>query len=253
MMKKHLLITLFAVPGLMASAQTFLPEGETNAVSEMSVGIPDMMSDGEDDPSDEMSSLILSEGSAFGDEESALAEQEPDSAARSRASFLIATGSAYLEDGEEEDAERAYRRALEMDSDNDEAIVRLAVLYVNMERYADAIELYKRQLEKDPENALSNNNLAWCYIVGPEVRNIPLALRHAREAILTAPRLSSAWNTLAEAYYVSGDYEKALQSSEFALGLLVRSEQIPPGEQEKYIEQLEKIKRTQQAAEMLGQ
>ena len=166
------------------------------------------------------------------------------------AAFLTDTGAAYVDEGEFEAAERAYLRALEMDPENDETLGRLALLYVSMERFGDAADLFSRRLEKDPLDPLANNNLAWCYIVGPEIRNIPLALRHVREALLTEPRLFSAWNTLAEAYYVSGDYDRAQRAAELALDLMLTVEAAPE-DIEKFQLQIQRIERVRALSEMM--
>jgi tetratricopeptide (TPR) repeat protein len=139
---------------------------------------------------------------------------------KSRVGFLMSTGVEYADDGEYEQAENAYLRALAVDDQNPETIFRLAALYVNMERFREAAELFKMLTDRFPENPMAHNNLAWCYATGTEIRNTTLALRHAREALLYAPINPSIWNTLAEAYYVGGQYDEALRSAEYALELL---------------------------------
>ncbi|MDH3346075.1 MAG: tetratricopeptide repeat protein, partial [Kiritimatiellaceae bacterium] len=137
--------------------------------------------------------------------------------------LLMNTGAEYTDEGDYEEAERAYLRALEQAPDNDELQFRLSTLYVMMERYGDAISLLNKQLERHPENPHLHNNIAWCYTTSAEFRNTPKALRHAREALLTSPDNHQIWNTLAEAYYVAGNYEQALRSAEHSLDLLSRS------------------------------
>jgi len=134
--------------------------------------------------------------------------------------FLMSTGEKYASEGEYEEAENAYLRALEMDMRTEIVLFQLGTLYIRMERFADAVTTFKGIIERHPENALAHNNLAWCYATVPGIQNKTLALRHAREAILSAPREPAMWNTLAEAYYMAGNYENALRSSEYALELL---------------------------------
>ena len=178
-------------------------------------------------------------------------DAEPSDADKNKASFLTSTAVEYMGEGEYEDAERAYLRALEMDPENEEAMTRLASLYVEMERYQDAVAIFKKQIVLNPENPLAHNNLAWCYAVGPEVRNVSLALGHGREALLYAPKFPSVWNTLAEAYYVAGKYDRALRAGEHALVLLQGAENAPEGAEQEFAAQIQKIKRAQEAAEML--
>lgn len=137
--------------------------------------------------------------------------------------FLMSTGVEYADEGEYEEAERAYLRALKEAPDSPDIRFRLSTLYINMERYSEAIGLLQGLLEEYPENAMMHNNLSWCYATGKGVKDKKKSLRHAREAILSAPNTASVWNTLAEAYYVAGDYDKALRSAEHALDLLIQT------------------------------
>ncbi|QHI68628.1 tetratricopeptide repeat protein [Tichowtungia aerotolerans] len=168
-----------------------------------------------------------------------------------KASFLLSTGIEYADEGEFEEAERAYLRALEVHPDDEQTLMRLGSLYVQMDRFKDAVAMFQKQLELEPENPLAHNNLAWCYAIGPEVRSVSLALRHSREALLFAPTMPSVWNTLAEAYYVSGDYDKALRSAEQALLLLERIEGDHEESLRSFQEQLSKIKLAKEASDML--
>lgn len=170
---------------------------------------------------------------------------------RSQTDFLTSTGSEYADEGDFEAAEKAYQRALKMEPDNEEILMRLGSLYVKMKRFEDATASFKKLIDLNEENALAHNNLAWCYAVGPEIRSVPLALRHSREALLFAPRMPSVWNTLAEAYYVAGDYKKALRSADQALELLQSMGNPPEGSRESFEAQRAKILRAEQALKML--
>lgn len=169
---------------------------------------------------------------------------------QSRVGFLISTGVEYADEGEYEEAENAYLRALEVDDQNPEILSRLAALYVQMDRFREAADIFKELTERFPENPMTHNNLAWCYATGPDVRNKTLALRHAREALLYAPLNPSIWNTLAESYYMAGDYDKAFRSAEHALELLQANN--PSKETlESFVAQLEKIALARDAWKML--
>lgn len=135
-------------------------------------------------------------------------------------SFLIDAGVQYADEGEYAEAERAYVRALESSPGNPDIRFRLGTLYIQMARYKDAVRLLEALVKEYPDSPMVQNNLAWVYATGGEMKNGQLALRYAREALLTVPFASSAWNTLAEAYYVSGQYDKALRASETSLEML---------------------------------
>lgn len=159
-------------------------------------------------------------------------------------SFLTDTAMQYADEGEFEAAERAYLRVVEAAPDNDEILFRLSALYIRMNRYSEAISLLRAQAEKHPKSMQIHNNLAWCYATGLGVKNKKLALRHAREALLLSPSAASVWNTLAEAYYAAGDYEKALRSTNRAIDILTHTGGDPTVKQ-KFQEQRSKILRAQ--------
>lgn len=168
----------------------------------------------------------------------------------SKVSFLMSTGIEYEDEGDWKEAEQVYLRALEHDPTDDNLLFRLSGLYVSMARYGEAIELLERQVERYPENPMLHNNLSWCYSVSVQDRNVSKALLHAREALISWPDNPSVWNTLAEAYYVAGDYEHALRSSDYSLELLMKME---PEEREvqSYLNQRAKIARAFDAFKML--
>jgi tetratricopeptide (TPR) repeat protein len=159
--------------------------------------------------------------------------QDPaaEQAKSTKVSFLMNTGIQYANEGEFKEAEQAYLRALQTDPGNPDLFFSLSTLYIQMERFEDAAILLNKLVDAFPNNPMLQNNLSWIYATGGKMKNSKLALRHAREAILIAPFSSSLWNTLAEAYYVSGLYDQALRSSEFAIELL-RSQQQKASDEE---------------------
>jgi len=166
--------------------------------------------------------------------------------ANTELSFLLNTGIQYAEEGEHEDAERAYLRALETDSENSAIRFRLGTLYVLMGRYTNAVPILEALAVEFPDNSQVRNNLAWCYATGEGVRNKKKALLHAREAILSAPISLSMWNTLAEAYYMAGDYERAERAAEHAIDLLIQTNPKQT-QMTDFQGQLQKIQRAAQA------
>ena len=150
---------------------------------------------------------------------------EPDAgtnqqAKTARVNFLMETGVQYADEGEYKEAEQAYFRALETDPGNPDLLFRLSMLYIQMKQYDDAVALLEQLVKSFPDNPMLQNNLSWVYASGGKARNGKLALRHAHEALLLTPYAPSLWNTLAEAHYVLGQYDKALKASDFALELL---------------------------------
>jgi len=179
-------------------------------------------------------------------DESEEAASSTNAVANAKLSFLLNTGIQYAEEGEHEDAERAYLRALETDPESSTIRFRLGTLYILMGRYTNAVPILEALVVEFPDNSQVRNNLAWCYATGEGVRNKKKALLHAREAILSAPIAPSMWNTLAEAYYMAGDYERAERASKHAIDLMIQTdpEQTQMAE---FQAQLSKIQRAAQA------
>jgi len=165
-------------------------------------------------------------------------------------SFLMNAGGQYADEGEYTEAEQAYLRALANDPKNPDIRFRLSTLYILMKRYREAADILNALALEFPGNAMTHNNLAWIYSTGGEMKNGKLALRHARDAILSGPTQPPLWNTLAEAYYVVGQYDEALRASECAVDLL-KIQNAPKEKITEFEEQYTKIFRAQQAYKRL--
>jgi len=89
--------------------------------------------------------------------------------------------------------------------------------------YEKAVQAYTKVLEMDPENADAMNNLAWLYLKAEDPR-----YRRPKEALLLAIQAAGIkkspyiLDTLAEAYFVNGYAEKAVEAERQALSMAVR-------------------------------
>jgi rhomboid protease GluP len=98
----------------------------------------------------------------------------------------------------------------------------LADLYAQQKLYGEAISKYREALRLDPDLAEAHNNLAWLYATcgDSRFRNSHAALEHAQRAVeLTQWKDGNSIDTLAEAYYVNGNYQQAVEIQEKALVL----------------------------------
>lgn len=251
-MMRYIVLILFGLTGVFPVAAQEIapgssPGGRTNQLFDLNLSVTSKKVKTLNSTPDVM---MISDGFSDG-----MIGMESDKAAvtntaqSSKLSFLMSAGVEYADEGEYEDAERAYLRALEVDPDNEDIQFRMGTLYVTMERFPDAVRIFEKLASQFPENPLPHNNLAWCYATGQEVRNTTKALRHGREALLYAPYSASAWNTLAEAYYVAGNYKKALRSSEHAIDLLQKNES-EGGSLELFMGQRTKILRAEEAMKL---
>ena len=100
--------------------------------------------------------------------------------------------------------------------------VLLADLYAQQKLYGDAISNYQEALRLEPDFAEAHNNLAWLYATcdDPKYRDPKAALDHAQRAVkLTEWKEGEFIDTLAEAHFVNGDYQQAVEIQKKALAL----------------------------------
>lgn len=110
------------------------------------------------------------------------------------------------------------KHRLKSDPDNPDLLQFLGDIHYQAEQYKEAEIAYRRALVFDPDHARALNNLAWLYVTCPDVR-----MRQPEQALnlaLRAAALSSeahVLDTLAEAYYVNGDFKNAIAAGERSL------------------------------------
>ncbi len=128
-----------------------------------------------------------------------------------RIAFLLEVAQVYFNEKDYSSAIGAYERILEIDPGHEEARYVVAHVYINAKQYPKAETALKSLIEDAPDDFKLKNNLAWLYATAddPAFRNGRKAIELAQEAMVLAPNDHHVWSTLAEAYYVSGEYEKA--------------------------------------------
>lgn len=94
----------------------------------------------------------------------------------------------------------------------------LAMLYHRMEDYGKAKEVYEKILALDPDRPVSLNNLAWLLATAddPRLRDVKRALVLAKRAV-ARERLPVYLDTLAEAYFVNGYRQEAVETIKEAI------------------------------------
>ena len=92
------------------------------------------------------------------------------------------------------------------------------MVYQQMGKYPEAIHAYERVIELDPDQAVSLNNLAWLLVTAPdrELRDKSRALVLARRAV-ALERSPVFLDTLAEACYVNGRIQEAIELAKEAI------------------------------------
>ena len=108
-------------------------------------------------------------------------------------------------------------RELARTPENDRLFAAYGSLLLELGDFAKAEAALKKSLEAVPEDATTLNNLAWLYATSPPPYRKPAA---ALELALLSASLDQApyvLDTLAEAYYINGQPEQALETIRWAL------------------------------------
>lgn len=144
------------------------------------------------------------------------------------ASCVTDLGYTYQSMGKNTQAFAEYRKAA--DRGDDEGQFYLAKMYESGDGTPkdakQAVYWYRKAADQGSADQL--NNVAWAFATSsePGVRNPEAALEYAQKAVkaeVDNPR-PHILDTLAEAYYVNGQYKNAVQTEQRALGLVAAKE-----------------------------
>lgn len=165
---------------------------------------------------------------------------------------LVNEALRYLAQGQVKTAVPLFKQILRQDKRHRRALFGLGTCFVELRKYRDAEIVFKRMLEEYPDAFEALNNLAWMYATAsdPAIRDGNKAVAYAQQAVLLSPNTLEIWNTLSEAYYVSGQYEKAQRAAEEAVRLSLASG-APKRIVENYRWQAEKCARAAQAMSLV--
>ena len=97
----------------------------------------------------------------------------------------------------------------------------LSTTLIQTNKYREALAILEAMVKEYPNDYVLKNNIAWVYATARDlsIRNGPRAIQLAQDALLLSPLDCHVWSTLAEAYFISGRYDKALRDAEQALRL----------------------------------
>lgn len=171
-----------------------------------------------------------------------------------RIEFLLKVAQAYANEEDYVASIDAYERILKIDPDQPQARYIVAHIYITAKQYKKAETILLALTSEQPGDFKLWNNLAWLYATAedPSIRNGEKAVRYAQEAMTLAPNDYHIWSTLAEAYYVSGDYEKAYRSITHMASIAARyATDITKESVNSFNEQILKCKRAIDTAEAM--
>lgn len=99
--------------------------------------------------------------------------------------------------------------------DSSEAAYGMAMLYHMTGRKRQAVPLYERALELQPDNVIAMNNLAW--ILSQDFGEYEKALQLADKGLAQAPHYTDLMDTRGNIYFTLGQYEKAAEDFKAAV------------------------------------
>jgi serine/threonine protein kinase/Flp pilus assembly protein TadD len=132
-------------------------------------------------------------------------------------------------------AEKAYRQGIKVGEDLArqfpadpsygrellDSYVDLAVLLTSTDRRREASEAHAKVLKLIPDDAQTQNNLAWQLVSTPDpyARDAVLAVELAKRALERAPSAWFIWNTLGVAHYRVGNWKESAAALDKAMEL----------------------------------
>jgi len=170
--------------------------------------------------------------------------------------FLNNVAQAYFAEEDFASAVNAYERILEIDPTHREARYIIGHAYISAKQYGKAKVVLEKLIAENPEDFKLLNNLAWLYATAedPAYRDGAKAIKLAQQAMVLAPNDHHVWSTLSEAYYISGEYEKAHRAITHMAQLATRYGQgITKEAVDEYNEQIRKCKRAWDTQKMFAE
>jgi len=134
----------------------------------------------------------------------------------------LGLAAAYARDGQQDKARGLLEAIVGKDPRTSETQLMLADLCAQQKLYPEAIQHYQKAIRLKPDSATARNNLAWLLATADDAqyRNPAEALALAQQAVkLSHWKEPTFIDTLAEALYVNGEYQQAVETQKKALAL----------------------------------
>ena len=129
---------------------------------------------------------------------------------------LLNEGTAHLQGGRLQQAEMAYRRALDMAPDHPDALHHLGLLLYRLNRLDDAMTMISRAIEQAPASPFYWFNLG---VVTQKAARPDEAIRAYRQAVTLNPRHLEAWSNLGNVLKDRGALPESIEAYQQALAL----------------------------------
>jgi Flp pilus assembly protein TadD len=154
--------------------------------------------------------------------------------------------------GRYQEALAQFRSVLKFDPASHRARFGLGNVMIQLQQFEEARNIFEALVVEQPEDFSLKNNLAWLYATAKDhrIRNGARALELAQDALLLAPTDFHVWSTLAEAYYILGQYSRAQRAAQIALDL-ASAQKGTERNVEEYRRQTEKCRRAAEAMSII--
>ncbi len=154
--------------------------------------------------------------------------------------------------GNHERAVQLFQQVLQAVPNHRRALFGLGTSYIALHKYSEATNVLWRSVQLDRNDYYALNNLAWIFAAAQDVRfrDGKRAIELARETLLHAPTDYRVWSTLAEAYYIAGEYTRARRAAEEALRI-AQQLNLPTNVVREYQQQVQRCRAAEQAMSIL--
>lgn len=123
----------------------------------------------------------------------------------------------YRKKGDLQEAEELLERAITLDPENTEYLIELASLFQKRNRLPDALMMYEKVREMEPDNMINHMNIG---VVSMQLKQFTNAEKAFQTAITLAPTFSGGYRELARLYLKTGTkFPEALKIAEKAVAL----------------------------------
>ncbi|MCE9537108.1 MAG: tetratricopeptide repeat protein, partial [Nitrospirae bacterium] len=129
---------------------------------------------------------------------------------------LLNEGAAHLQGGRLQEAEGAYRRALDLAPNHPDALHHLGLLLYRLNRFDESITTISRAIEQAPASPLYSFNLG---VVAQKAARPDEAIRAYRQAVTLNPRHLEAWINLGNVLKDRGALPESIEAYQQALAL----------------------------------
>ncbi len=148
-----------------------------------------------------------------------------------------------------------YDKILKKEPNDQEAQYMIGVILISSKRYEEAISHLENQIDRYPDNYHGFNNLAWLYATAEDkkFRNAKKSLDLSLKALALAPFDKHIWSTLAEAYFISGNFSKAKRAMQQVVDLATQEKgNLTQDMVKTYNSQIEKFDRALKTQELIN-